>query len=75
MIVDPEDFSIERKDDRVQQGRLAGSRRPRDGKELERAKVDLLLLPEASETLDGEMDGTQRSILPGYLIVEILKGI
>jgi hypothetical protein len=68
-MVDPRDLSIERKGDRIQKSRLAGSRRPRDGEELERAKVDLLLLPEARETLDGEMDGTQGSILPGGLVV------
>ena len=73
VVVDPGDLAVEREDDRVQQSRLAGSRRPRDGEQLERAEVDLLLLAEAREPLDGEMDGTQRSILPGGLVVEILE--
>src|SRR6202035_3494783 len=72
--VDPGNLAIERKDDGVQQSRLAGSRRPRDGKQFERAEVDLLLLLEARETLDGEMDGTQLSVLHGGLVVEVLKG-
>jgi hypothetical protein len=71
--IDAGDLSIERKDDRVQQGRLAGSRRPRDGKEVERAEVDLLLVPEAREAFDGEVDGTQRLILHGCLVVEVLE--
>src|SRR5205823_14759569 len=73
--IDPGDLAIEREDDRVQQSRLAGARRPRDGEELEIAEVDLLPVPEACETLDGEMDGAQRSVLPGRLVVEVLKRI
>jgi hypothetical protein len=58
--VDARDLAVEREDDRIEERRLAGPRRPGDREQLQQAEVDLLLVAEAGEPFDRQMDRTQR---------------